>query len=122
MKELYTLKIIQKTSVAYLELHTHTSQQKNSQPFVSNDPGDYCCFALRLKATSFENGNPITEELVCSAVSKERVCNSCATSISYTISHGTTQLSEIVCKMHIAQLLQTLYLLTTEHTNSSVVG
>jgi hypothetical protein len=32
-----------------------------------------------------------TEELVCSAVSEERVCNSCATCISHTISHGTTQ-------------------------------
>jgi hypothetical protein len=30
---------------------------------------------------------------VCSAVSKERVCNSCATCIAHTISHGTTQLS-----------------------------
>jgi hypothetical protein len=29
---------------------------------------------------------------------------------------------EIVCKMHIAQLLQTLSSLTAEHTNSSVVG
>jgi hypothetical protein len=29
---------------------------------------------------------------------------------------------EIVCKMHIAKLLQTLSLLTAEHTNSSVVG
>jgi hypothetical protein len=29
---------------------------------------------------------------------------------------------EIVCEMHVAQLLQTLSPLTTEHTNSSVVG
>jgi hypothetical protein len=29
---------------------------------------------------------------------------------------------EIVCEMHVAQLLQTLSSLTAEHTNSSVVG
>jgi hypothetical protein len=29
---------------------------------------------------------------------------------------------EIVCEMHVAQLLQTLSSPTTEHTNSSVVG
>jgi hypothetical protein len=29
---------------------------------------------------------------------------------------------EIVCKMRVAQLLQTISLLTAEHTNSSVVG
>jgi hypothetical protein len=39
-----------------------------------------------------------------------------------TILQGTTYPSEIVCKMHAAQLLQTLSLLTAEHTNSSVVG
>jgi hypothetical protein len=29
---------------------------------------------------------------------------------------------EIVCEMHVAQMLQTLSSLTAEHTNSSVVG
>jgi hypothetical protein len=29
---------------------------------------------------------------------------------------------EIVCEMHVAQLLQTLSSLSAEHTNSSVVG
>jgi hypothetical protein len=29
---------------------------------------------------------------------------------------------EIVCEMHVAQLLQTLSSLTAEHTNTSVVG
>jgi hypothetical protein len=29
---------------------------------------------------------------------------------------------EIVCEMHVTQLLQTLSSLTAEHTNSSVVG
>jgi hypothetical protein len=33
--------------------------------------------APSLDATSFENGYPTTEELMCSAVSEERVCNSC---------------------------------------------
>jgi hypothetical protein len=33
-KELYTLKMIQKTNATYLELHTYTSRQKNSESFV----------------------------------------------------------------------------------------
>jgi hypothetical protein len=33
-KELYIFKMIQKTNAAYLELHTYTSRQKNSQSFV----------------------------------------------------------------------------------------
>jgi hypothetical protein len=41
--ELYTFKIIQKTNAAYLELLTYTIPSKNSQSFVSNDPGDCCC-------------------------------------------------------------------------------
>jgi hypothetical protein len=46
-------------NAAYLELHTHTSRYKNSQSFVSNDPGDRCCCcAPPLDATSFENGYP----------------------------------------------------------------
>jgi hypothetical protein len=63
-----------------------------------------------------------TQELVCSAVSEGRVCNSCATCISHTVSLGWEVPCEIVCEMHIAQLLQTLSLLTAEHTNSSVMG
>jgi hypothetical protein len=64
--------------VAYLELHAHTSQQKNSKSFVSNDPDDcYLYYSMPLlDATSFKNGYPTTEELVCSAVSKEIVCHS----------------------------------------------
>jgi hypothetical protein len=83
--------MIQKTNAVYSELHTRTSRYKSTQRFVSNDPGDFCSCAPPLDATSFENGYPTTEELVCSAVSEERVCNSCATWISHTISHGTTQ-------------------------------
>jgi hypothetical protein len=53
-------------------------------------------------------------------VKKER--DICATCILYTISHGTTQQSDIVCEMHVAPLLQSLSFLNAEHTNSSVVG
>jgi hypothetical protein len=64
---------------------------ENTQSFVSYYPGDCCCCAPPLDATSFENGYATTEELVCSAVSEERVCFGCATCISHTISHGTTE-------------------------------
>jgi hypothetical protein len=64
--------MIQKTNAAYEELHTYTSRQKNFQSFVSNDQGDCCC-TPPLDATSFENGYPTTEELVCPAVSEESV-------------------------------------------------
>jgi hypothetical protein len=57
---------------------------------VSNDPGDCCC-ASSLDATTFEDGYPTTEELMCSAVSGQRVYNSYATCISQTISHESTQ-------------------------------
>jgi hypothetical protein len=94
-KQLYTFKTIQKRNAAYLEIHTHTSRQKNSQSFVSNGQGGFRCCALPLYATTFENGYHTTDELVYSAVSKERACNSCATCISQTISHGTTQPNNI---------------------------
>jgi hypothetical protein len=83
--------MIQKTNAAHLELHSYTSLQKNIQSFVSNDTGDCCCCAPQLDATSFENGYTTTEELVCSAVSEDRVCNSCATCISHTISQWNQQ-------------------------------
>jgi hypothetical protein len=35
--------------------------------------------------------------------------------------NGTAQLSEIVCEMHVAYLLQVLSSLNAEHTNFSVV-
>jgi hypothetical protein len=35
-KEIYTFKMIQKTNAAYLELHTYTSRQKNSQKFCTH--------------------------------------------------------------------------------------
>jgi hypothetical protein len=90
-KEIYTYKMIQKTNAAYLELHNYTSREKNTQSFVSDDTGDCCCCELPLDATSFESGYHTTEEMVCSAFSDERVCNSSATCISHTISHGATQ-------------------------------
>jgi hypothetical protein len=34
--------MIHKTNAAYLELHTYASRQKNTESFVSNDPGDFC--------------------------------------------------------------------------------
>jgi hypothetical protein len=91
--------MIQKTNAAYLELRTYTTQS-----FVSNDPGDCCCCAPPLDASSFENGCPTTEELVCSAVSDGIFCNSCATCISHTISHGTTQPSIHLRESQLPQL------------------
>jgi hypothetical protein len=78
--------MIQKTNVVNVDLHTYTSRQKNYQSFVYNDLGDHCCRTPPLDATGFENGYPKTEEFMCSAVSEERVCNSCAMCISHTIS------------------------------------
>jgi hypothetical protein len=37
-----------------------------------------------LGSTSFESGYPTVEELVCSVVSDEIICNSCAICISHT--------------------------------------
>jgi hypothetical protein len=72
----------------------HQSLEKLSKYCLKNDLGDCCSCAPLLDATSFENGYLITEELVCSAVSEERFYNSCATYISHTFSHGTTQTSD----------------------------
>jgi hypothetical protein len=91
------IKMIQKTNSAYLETHTHTNRLDSPQRFVSNVLGDCCCCVPMLDATSFWNGCPTTEEFVCSVVSKERVCNSCALCISCTISHGTNQSSIHLC-------------------------
>lgn len=70
--EIYTFKMMQETNAAYLELHTHTSQQKNSQRSVSNYPSDCYCYrcAPLIDAASFENGYTTTKQLVCSTVSK----------------------------------------------------
>jgi hypothetical protein len=48
---------------------------------------------------------PTPQEFVCSADREERVCNNCATYISHTVLHGTTQASELVCKMHFFKLV-----------------
>jgi hypothetical protein len=58
----------------------------------------------------------------CMEVSEGRVCNSYATCILLTVAHGWVVPCEIVCKVHITQLLRTLSLLTAEYTNFSVVG
>jgi hypothetical protein len=89
--------MIQKTNVVY----THTTWQKYSRSFVSNDPGECCCAPL-LDATTFEIGYPTTEKLVYSAVSKERVRNSCVMCTLHTISQGTTQPCATVSKIHVA--------------------
>jgi hypothetical protein len=91
IKELYAFKIIQQTNAAVLwTSHPHQSIE-SSQSFVSNDKGVCCCCAPPLDASSFEKGYSTTEELVCSAVSEERVCISFAMCIPHTILHGTTQ-------------------------------
>jgi hypothetical protein len=84
--------------MAYIELHTHTSWQKNSQSLVSNDLHDCSCAPV-LDATSSENGYLTTEELLCSTVSEERVCNSSAC-ISHTVLYGPTQPS---VDLHLVQ-------------------
>jgi hypothetical protein len=48
-------------------------------------------WAAALDVTRFENGYPTTDELVCSALGKERASNACAKCISHTISHVNTQ-------------------------------
>jgi hypothetical protein len=52
-----------------------------------------------LDATEFETDYPTTEELVCSALSKERACNSCAKCISHTISLGSVVPCKILSKI-----------------------
>jgi hypothetical protein len=69
----------------------------NFRSFVSNDPADCCCCVALLHATSFEHGYSTTDDLVCCAVSEERVCNNCAMCIVHTISPGTTQPSIHLC-------------------------
>jgi hypothetical protein len=89
----YSSETIQHYIPEYFQLHTRRREnlKSHSESFVVNDPGD-CCFCVTLlEATSSENGNPTTEYLVCSLVSKEGVCNSSATCISHTISNVTTQ-------------------------------
>jgi hypothetical protein len=46
--------------------------RKDSKSPVSYDPGDYYCCSPPLDTTSFENGHPTTEELLCSPVSEEK--------------------------------------------------
>jgi len=72
------------------KIHTYSSRKRSSQIFVSNDLGDCYCAPLILDSTVFKGGYPTTQQLVCSAVSEESVCSGCVTSISHTISHGTT--------------------------------
>jgi hypothetical protein len=91
--------MIQKSSALYLDLYTFTSRVKNSQSFLSYHSGVCCCWAPLLDATSLQNAYPTTDELVCSAVSEEGVCDSCATFLSPITWHGTTQPSINVCQI-----------------------
>jgi hypothetical protein len=78
----------------YLELLS-TPVDKKIQSLFQMTLLIVACTSL-LDANSFENGYPTTKELVCSAVSEERVCNTYAMCISHTISHGTTQPSSFL--------------------------
>jgi hypothetical protein len=109
VKELYTFRMIQKTTVAYSDLHTH------ARKFVSNDLVDCCCCAPLLEDTSFENGYSTTEEVGCSAFS-QGVCNSCVMCISHTTSHGTiepstpgTRNSSLLCVQTSSEAHPTFY-------------
>jgi hypothetical protein len=62
---------------------------------VDRKTRETCC-APPLYATSFEKSYTTTEELVCCAVSEERVCNNFTRSISQIISHVTIQQGETV--------------------------
>jgi hypothetical protein len=90
--------------------------------FGSNGPGDYCCCAPPLDVTTFENGYPTAKQLMCSAVSEEIVCNSYVTCFWLAISRETTELSETVCDIDVAQLLQTLHSLPAEHKTPLLWG
>lgn len=78
---------------ACLEFHSHVSRQKTSQSYLSNNPRP-CCYAPPPDATSFKNGFPKPELQVCSADTEESV--TAVQHAIHTISHGTTQPSEII--------------------------
>jgi len=77
-KGLYTLKITQNIICTYLEYQNYIRRQRNSQSFVSNDPGCSYCVLLPLDSTSCENGYPTAKELVCSACGEKRAVKSYA--------------------------------------------
>jgi hypothetical protein len=85
-KELYTIRIIQKTNTAHLELHTHTSQHKKFKVLFQMSQVIVVVAPL-LDATNFENDYPATKELACTAICEESVTCAC---IPHIISHGTT--------------------------------
>jgi hypothetical protein len=102
--------MIQKTNAAYLELHTYTSRYKNSQSFVNT-------------SQDVETIIQIVPNFVHSVASDESYgscdslpCTRCKWILAWVA------VCEIVCGMHVAQLLQTLTSLTAYHTNSPVVG
>jgi hypothetical protein len=104
-KELHTLKMIQKTKATYLELDTHISGYRKPRRLFQTTLMICCCRAHLLNVTSFEHGCPTAEQLACSAVTEERVSNSCATRSLHTV----LQPSETVCKLRVAQLSETFF-------------
>jgi hypothetical protein len=109
-KDLYTFKIIQKINAAYLEFYTYTSRLKNSQSFVHT--------SQRLGVCSASHALDVdtTIQLVPNFVQSVRSDGSYDSCDSRKWTLGWVVPCEIVCEMHVVQLLQTLQ----EHT--SVVG
>jgi hypothetical protein len=56
---------------------------KNSQGFISNDPGDYRCFVFKMATPQ--------QKSQCIQQSAKKDCNMFTTCISHRISHGTTK-------------------------------
>jgi hypothetical protein len=120
-KRTYAFKMIQKTNAANLELHTYTSRWKNSQSFVHTSQRFDMCSTSH--TADVEMIIQLIPNFVHSAPSDGNYgsCDSLlCTRREWTLSCVVP--CEIVCEMHVAQLLQTLSSLTAEHTNSSVVG
>jgi hypothetical protein len=102
--------MIQKTSAAYLEFHTHTIREKNSQSFVNTSQ------RLDMYSASHTADVETTIKLVpnfVQIVPSDGDYDSCD---SRKWIFGWVVPCEIVCEIHVAQLLQTLSLLTAEHT------
>jgi hypothetical protein len=113
----YIFKVIQKTNAAYLELHTYTSRWKNSQSFVHTSQRLDMCSASH--TADVEMIIQLVPNFVQCLPSDGSYCS--CNSLPCTRRKwilGWVVPCEIVRKMHTAQLLHTLSLLTAEHTNS----
>jgi hypothetical protein len=114
-KELYTFKITQ-NKCGVFRIHTDTSKLRNSQNFVHTSQRLDMC-----SASHTEDVETIIQ-LVLNFVQNVPSDGSYGSCDSRKWILGWVIPCESVCEMHVAQLLQTLYSLTSEHTNSSVVG